>query len=223
MAEASFIDNLPPDERAALMDLLKLHDHDAGEIVISQEEDSRDVYFVIDGAARATIFSDEGKIVAYRDITAGAIFGELSAIDNAPRSASVVAVSKLRVGRLSQTAFTHLIDTSPKFTWILMEYMTAQLRNMTARIFEFSTMLVRERLLAELLRMGALAPSREGWAEINPPPTQFDFAARISTHREAVSREMSKLAKQGLISKGDNGALKLNLEGLEALREVGLK
>ncbi len=233
MTNASFIDSLPSQERDTLMTLLKLHDHDPGEIVISQEENSKDVYFVIGGSARATIFSDEGKIVAYRDILAGAIFGELSAIDDAPRSASVVAVKKLRVGRLPQSSFRELIENSPKFTRVLLEYMTAQLRGMTARIFEFSTMLVRERLLAELLRMGeaatgeidpgASATSGGTIARINPPPTHFDLATRISTHREAVSREMSKLTKQNLISKGDDGSLAIDMDGLRALREAGLK
>ena len=46
------------------------------------------------GIATAEIFSDEGKIVAYRDITAGEIFGELSAVDNAPRSARARHISR---------------------------------------------------------------------------------------------------------------------------------
>jgi hypothetical protein len=48
------------------------------------------------------------------------------------------------------------------------------------------------------LRLGDTRGQPEGQARIDPAPTHFDLAASISTHREAVSREISALAKQGL-------------------------
>ena len=77
---------------------------------------------------------------------------------------------------------------------------------MTERVYEFSTLVVRKRLIRELLRLAEDNEQREGSASISPAPTHFDLAARISTHREAVSREMSALAKREADRKARPGA-----------------
>ncbi|MEM9062481.1 MAG: Crp/Fnr family transcriptional regulator [Pseudomonadota bacterium] len=216
MAEQQFLNGLDPDVRSRLLDRMKESTHKRDEVVISQNDESLDIFFVLDGHARATGLSEEGKLVAYREIPEGAIFGELSAIDGRPRSANVVAVGPLKVGRITQSDFRDLVDTDSAVRWALLDYLTAQHRAMTDRIFEFSTMLVRDRLIAELLRLAEAAGATEGRIELHPAPTHFDLAARISTHREAVSREMSKFSRAKLVTK----QLKtLIIHDVEALRE----
>lgn len=187
-----------------------------GEIVIAHEDLTASAYFVLHGTARATIFSADGKMVAYRDIADGEIFGEMAAVDNMPRSANIVAVGDLTVGIVTAEQFAGLVRTAPDFTWALLQHFTAQTRRMTERIFEFSTMVVRDRLVHELLRLADATLTFEGASEIAPAPTHFDLATRISTHREAVSREMSRLNKLGLVVK-ERG--RLRLPDLARLRE----
>lgn len=218
MATIPFLDSLPSDLRSDLIAQMKLETIRRGEFVLTQDEASNDVYFVISGIARATVFSVDGKTIAYREILPGAIFGELSAIDEAPRSASVVAVEDLSVGRISRARFVLLVEDDSRFNWALLRYLAAQARQMTERIFEFSTLLVRDRLVEELIRLAEAGAEYDGWAEISPAPTHFDLASRISTHREAVSREMSKLAKRQVIAKGSGSVFKVDLDALRALR-----
>ena len=220
-SDKQFLDRLSEADHAALMRQLRLERYDNGQIVLAQEEDSDDVFFVISGTARATIFSPDGKITDYRIVEPGAVFGELAAIDNGPRSASVIAVRDLEVGRMQRAHFAELVEKCPAFTWALLEHLAAQSRRMTERIFEYSTMLVRDRLVQELIRLGEMAVGDGERAEIQPAPTHFDLAARISTHREAISREMSKLTKQKLIAKCPGGVMRINVEGLRAIRRHG--
>lgn len=212
--QREFLDRLSDAERAALVARLVTRRYRRGETVIEQSDASRDVFFVLSGLARATILSAEGKVVAYRDVGAGAIFGELSAIDGAPRSASVVVVEDLTVGRLPVAEFRRLVETLPSFTWALLEYLSALARGLTERVYEFSTMPVRDRLLHELIRLAEAGLRPDGSAEISPAPTHFDLAARISTHREAVSRELSNLARAGLVQTGRRAILVPDLERL---------
>lgn len=209
MEQSSFLNQLSPTALAELENLMVQKTYDRDEIVIAQEEESCDVFFVVSGTARATVYSEDGKVVAYRDMLEGDIFGELSAIDEKPRSACVIALGKLRVGRLDAAKFNSLVENSPSFTWALLRHLASQSRHMTERIFEYSTMLVRERLIAELIRLAEPVGEGSDQAVLRPNPTHFDLAIRISTHREAVSREMSKLAKQELVSK-ETGCLVLN-------------
>ena len=220
MAQKEFLDCLAPEDRVRLRQEMSVIELERDELVISQNDKSLDVFFVLEGSARATGLSAEGKLVTYREIPEGAVFGELSAIDDLPRSANVVATGRLVVGRMTQKDFRDAIDNDHVFRWALLEYMTEQSRAMTARIFEFSTMVVRDRLIGELLRLAEATSPDANRVEIQPAPTHFDLASRISTHREAVSREMSSLTKDGLLSKQlktltlhDVGALRRQREG----------
>lgn len=196
---ASFVLRLSSEGRQALEQVMVVRTYRDGDLVIAHEDESTSAYIVLRGTARATIFSADGKMVAYRDISDGEIFGEMAAIDHMPRSANIVAIGDLSVGVVSADRFAELVRSAPDFTWALLQHFTAQARRMTERIFEFSTMLVRDRLVHELLRLAEASPAPHGTREITPAPTHFDLAARISTHREAVSREMSRLTKLGLV------------------------
>ncbi|NIQ59585.1 MAG: winged helix-turn-helix domain-containing protein, partial [Gemmatimonadetes bacterium] len=44
-------------------------------------------------------------------------------------------------------------------------------------------------------------PGRDGEVEIPSPPTHADIANRVSTRREAVTKELSRLADAGLIER----------------------
>ena len=100
---------------------------------------------------------------------------------------------------------------------MLLEHLSTQLRRMTDRVFEFSTLVVRKRLILELLRWARETGPADGQVCITPAPTHFELAARISTHREAVSREMSALAKKGLIEKRVSRLVLRDVAALEAL------
>ncbi|MEM7210760.1 MAG: Crp/Fnr family transcriptional regulator [Pseudomonadota bacterium] len=217
MQQIEFLNRLDADARDRLRERLQESTHQRDELVIAQNDASLDVFFVLQGTARAQGLSDEGKLVSYREIQEGAMFGELSAIDGRPRSADVVAVGALTVGRLSQMDFRDLMDTDSSIRWTFLAYLTEQSRIMTSRIFEFSTMVMRDRLIGELLRMAEGAEPVNGRVEIAPAPTHFELASRISTHREAVSREMSSLSKRNLVTK----QLKtLVIHDLDALRTL---
>ena len=215
---ASFIDRLDPDDLAALEERWTIRRYGRTEMIISHDEQSRDVFFVIEGRARATVYSQGGIAVAYRDIEPGGIFGELAAIDGRPRSASVIALDPLRVARLSDAAFRDLVKERPGITWTLLDHLASQVRRLSERVYEYSTLVVRKRLILELLRLADEPDRPEGQVSIRPAPTHVDLAARISTHREAVSREMSALAKQKLVERRGGALL---LHDLATLRAIG--
>ena len=73
---------------------------------------------------------------------------------------------------------------------------------------EFSTLVVQNRIHAELLRLAADAGYRSGQGLLSPAPSLSDIANRISTHREAVSRELSRLGSIGLLRR-EGGDLRI--------------
>jgi CRP/FNR family transcriptional regulator, cyclic AMP receptor protein len=69
------------------------------------------------------------------------------------------------------------------------------------RVNEFSTLDVRHRILAELLRLPRPEPGNQARAIISPPPVHSEIAARVSTRREAVARELKALERESMIER----------------------
>jgi CRP/FNR family cyclic AMP-dependent transcriptional regulator len=172
-----------------------------GEIV-SRFDDSDEVFVLLSGMARVIVFSAGGKAVGFRRINPGDFFGEFAAIDGQRRSATVEAVKPSAVLSVTSEVFWEIMESDRAFLAVVLNHLVDLLRSATARIVEFSTLAVKNRIHCELLRMAkGAAVYGSGECLINPAPTHAEIAARISTHREAVSREFSQMKRVGLIER----------------------
>ena len=140
--------------------------------------------------------------VSYIDIDEGGLFGEFSAIDGKPRSASVETTKDAVIARMTSTQFRSLITGHPHLGLKIAELLVSKTRSLTQRVHEFGTLSVRERLVNELLRLCENAEIVNGECVIEPAPTHYEIASRIATHREAVSRELNALVSAGIIEVG---------------------
>jgi CRP-like cAMP-binding protein len=59
--------------------------------------------------------------------------------------------------------------------------------------------------------------SSNGIVVITPSPTHSDIANHVGTHREAVSRELAKLRRCGMIDRKQNALIVVDMEGLRGL------
>ena len=105
----------------------------------------------------------------------------------------MVATSDCLLARMPGDRFVALLKTNSTVSTRMIQLLVGKIRRMSERVFEVSALAVRERVRRELLRM-AEAGTREGrGAVIRPAPTHYEFAARIGSHREAVTRELNRL------------------------------
>lgn len=176
------------------------------ERILNLDDTGRDVFFIVRGEVRVTVFSETGKTVIIRDLKTGDQFGEYAAIDGGTRSASIVAMTRTTVAVMPQDLFLGLLRDHPDVALVVMRTMSSAVRALNERVVEFSTLGVRNRIHAELLRLGRAGRLVENTARISPPPTHAEIAARISTHREAVTRELKQLERLGLLER-TRGAL----------------
>jgi CRP-like cAMP-binding protein len=180
---------------AVAADCIAQH-YSEGELVIGHTDTSYDVLLVVRGAVRVALYSADGQRVEFLEMPKGTMFGEIAAIDGLPRSASVEASEESVIAVLPRKRFLALMEEHPGFAIAVARQLAGHVRRLTTRVFEFSTMAVRQRLRSELLRLAS--PDAEGdSAEIAHLPTHAELASRISTHREAVSREMAWLDSHG--------------------------
>ena len=187
--------------------------------IIRHQDGSDDIVFIATGRARVNIYSANGRVVTFRDIGPGDFVGEMSAIDGQARSASIEALDDCIVAYLSSEAFWHLMESSPDVMRMMLLHLCRQVRSLTDRVYEFSTLAVRNRIQAELLRLSRVEAGDSNCARISPAPTHAELASRVATHREAVTRELRRLTKLGVIEKRNRNLVILDIDRLAGMVE----
>jgi CRP-like cAMP-binding protein len=191
--------------------------HPKGVEIISEREKSTDIFFIVEGRVAAKGYSPEGKEVTYTELERGEVFGEFSAIDQKPRSAAIETLEESMVGRMSSEDFRDLVMNVPPVGLHLAELLVKKNRFLSNRIYEFSTLAVRQRVCSELLRRATERNEGDKEFSISPAPTHYQLATMIGTHREAVSRELSALSAKGIV---EVGRKKITILDLQRLRQM---
>lgn len=217
------LNGLAESDRDLLAQSCRWHRYSANHFVFSHEDETSDVYFIVTGQVRVTVYSASGKEVSFADLSAGASFGELSAIDGLPRSATVVALSDTVLASLPAKAFLQLLYDHPDVAANMMQYLVGLIRRLSDRVVEFNVLAVRNRIHAELLRLSHDHGTGGNTAMIAPAPTHAEIASRVSTHREAVTRELSALARKGLVERRHGALVIADIARLAQLVETGFQ
>jgi len=205
---------------AMVAQLLQTQHFLAGEEIVRYLDHSDNVFFVLEGGVRIRYFGYSGDEVILCDLSQGEFFGELTAIDGQPRSATVVTRSDSLLAVMSNQASIQLVHESPVFCMAIMQHLAGQVRRLTERVFDFSTLAVRNRIHAELLMLARQHMDSPNTATIKPVPTHAELACFVSTHREAVTRELSELAKDQLIQRTGHELRVLDVERLRKMVDL---
>ncbi len=202
---------------------LRVRKYGRGEQIIGQYEEDKTVYFLLGGTVRIAVYSAAGKEVTFRDFEAGAMFGELSAIDGQPRSANVVATTEAQLCCVSPAQFWALLKEFPDVNAALLKYLSGLVRNLSTRVYDFSAHSVNNRVQNEILRLARLTEVRGNTAVISPAPTHAEIASRVNAHRVAVTKEISRLARAGLIERSPRKFIVRDFAALRKMAEEVLE
>ncbi|WP_343897312.1 Crp/Fnr family transcriptional regulator [Craurococcus roseus] len=221
LRQLPFFAGVPDEALAALAARARWQVYAPGEVVVDSGDPTDEVFFVAEGAVRVVVRTALGYEAILNDLGAGSFFGELAAIDGVPRSANVTALQRTRVCAVPGPAFMDAALASPVAARRLLRLLASRLRAKDERLLEFMALPVRQRLMAELLRL-----SRDrggGERALSPPPQQHVLAARIGTRRETVSREMAEMARSGLLTVGRRAIVLHRPDALQTEIETRLR
>ena len=187
------------------------------------ETGSRDtsVFLLATGRARISRFAESGREISFTDVSAPCFIGDLAAMTGDLRSVDVTLQSEARFARLTAAAFLSLLAASPGLAIGHVRTLSIMVRDLSDRVFTSIAYSLHDRLVIELLRMAreaGLAETRV--AVFDPAPTHYEISTRVGGHREAVTRSLNSLARQGLVSLSRNRLVILDLNRLRALAPV---
>jgi CRP/FNR family transcriptional regulator, cyclic AMP receptor protein len=113
LAGVKILARVSPESLGQLQHRCSWRRYKVGDLIVDYLDQSDEVFFIISGEVRVTIYSLAGKAVSFRDLGPGEVFGEYPAIDRGPRSASVEAQTSCLVASLPGAAFRELIEKEP--------------------------------------------------------------------------------------------------------------
>lgn len=217
-----FFEDLDVSERARVEKRCAWKTFMPNEEIFLQGDDGDTVCFLANGSLRVSVYSADGKLVSLTDLSPGSMFGHLAVLDDQPRSASIDAISESVIISISAVAFKEVLTEFPQLSLRLLRENAKTIRRLTERVYEYSVYDVSARVQAELLRLARQIDDESDSVLIDPAPIHADIANKVAARREAVSRELSRLAKKGLIARQGKGILIKDIPALEELLDEAL-
>lgn len=101
-----------------------------GRELITEGDVGHEAFVIVDGTASVT---RDGKRIA--DIGPGAVFGEMALIDRAPRNASVIATSPMKLVVIGKREFSGLLDESSSFRGSILAALADRVREKDLELY----------------------------------------------------------------------------------------
>ncbi|MEW5723680.1 MAG: cyclic nucleotide-binding domain-containing protein [Thermodesulfobacteriota bacterium] len=114
LIQIPIFDTLDPDELRIAVKYMNVVEAPPGEVVFREGERGDYVCFVADGTLDVIKTSETGHHVALSTLHKGRSIGEMSMLDNFPRSATVQARTKATLVTLTKQGFETIVDDHPR-------------------------------------------------------------------------------------------------------------
>ncbi len=180
-----------------LMEKGEVRSYARGTQLITEGEQGMEVFFILSGKARVTLYGEEGREIVLAVLKDGDMFGEMSIVDEKPRSASVEAIGALECLVINKAGFLEYLSRHHRVYIRMFAYITARLRDATRKIGGLALLDVCGRIAHTLI--GLAKPGAKDKSVTIERPTHEEIAAMIGSSREVVSRALKKMSAEGFI------------------------
>jgi CRP/FNR family transcriptional regulator, cyclic AMP receptor protein len=186
-----------------------------GQFLCYQGDPGDRLFIVAGGLVKVTLTSEQGDEMVLATVGPHEVLGELAVIDQAPRSASVVAVVRTTVLMLSRPVLLQLMASHPAVRDALLASLGGLVRRLTEQTGDLVFLDLGGRLAKLLLRLAEESGQAGDRIVLDLGLTQSDLARMIGGSRPAVNRVLQTLAARGLI---EMSGQRIVLHDLPALR-----
>lgn len=152
------------------------------------------LYIILAGRAKVVVDDGEGREVTLTVIGANEFFGEMSLIDDKPRSAGVEALEACEVLYISKPAFMACLKDNFDVAMLILRAVVGRLREADRKIASLALMDVHGRVARLIME---LAREIDGSWVVDTGSEEM--ARMVGASREMVSRVLKEMRDNGLI------------------------
>ena len=182
-------------ELARFAEALREREYPKNSVILFEDDPGDALYVVSSGQVKVVLIGEDGREVILSVLTDGDFFGEMSLIDDEPRSAHVIAMKDSQLLVLRREDFQAQLEAQPKIALKLLRVLVQRLRRADEKIGGLVLLDVNGRVARLLLDMA----DEGGGPKITRRLTHHTIAQMIGSSRETVSRAMRELVDRGLI------------------------
>ncbi len=193
--------SLEPKVQHTIALLARTKTYSAGQKVFRQGDAAGPMFAVLTGHLKVVVAGYDGKEIVFAIVGPGEVFGELSVLDGAPRSATITAVARTEVMVIDRAPFIEFLLSSPKVAIGLLEVLAARVRRLSDQREDMASLDVSARLAKKLAELATQygETAINGDLRIALRLTQRDLGAWVGTTRETVNKFLKRWTREGLL------------------------
>jgi len=201
---------LPDGDLRAFAPLLRERRFPKGSVILMQGDPGDALYLIATGQVKVVLIGEDGREVILSVLGPGSFFGDMSLIDDQPRSAHVVAMEEATLLQLRRDDFQARLRASPDVAISLLRELSRRLRRADDTIGSLALRDVNGRIAHLLMELA----DDEGGDRITRRLTHATLAQMVGASRETVSRTLRILVTSGVIRMNRREILILEREPL---------
>lgn len=202
--------SMTTNELAMLTDKIAIKNFKKNEVILYEDDADSYMYLVISGRVKVIQITEDGKEIIRAIHNTGDSFGELSLIDCRSAAATVIAMENTTAAIISKINFLSIIHTQKKVLDNMLQMFCLRLRDSWDKIqmVNFKNASQRVIMLFQQLSCEYGEEVPEG-TQLNIRLTHQNIADMTGLSREAVTRVLDRLQKEGIIAIKKNKAIYL--------------
>ena len=217
-----FFRHLPREAIDEINRLFEDRDVAAEQVVYFEGDPGENLYLVATGKIKLMRHALSGREVLLDILHSGEYFGHLAIASQKGYAETAIAQTHCCILQISAQNFENVLHHYPDVTMKVLQAVGQRLEESQEIIKQLSAYTVEQRIAATLLRVARkLGEHKQMGMLIQIPFSRQDLAAMTGTSVETVSRVMSHLSTEGLISTGRKWVMLKNLERLEQIAKEG--
>lgn len=200
-------------ELARFADVTREREYPKNSVILFEDDPGDALYIVSTGQVKVVLIGEDGREVILSVLGDGDFFGEMSLIDDEPRSAHVIAMKDSQLLVLRRDDFQARLEEQPKIALKLLRVLVQRLRRADEKIGGLVLLDVNGRVAQLLLDLA----EESGGPRITRRLTHHTIAQMIGSSRETVSRAMRELVERGAI---EVSRREITIKQADALRSL---
>ncbi len=154
LCNVKILSSLEPEHIAQLIQRVRKESFSKGDVVFCQGDDANEMYFIVSGMVEI-LHHDAGE--AQKEavdkrlavLEKGDIFGELGILLDKPRTADAVAVSDVRVYKITKSDFDEILRGSPELQKSIRELADSRLDDLNVKSLEFHNEVLKDETIRQ--------------------------------------------------------------------------
>ncbi len=199
------LSNLPTFRALSPASLKKISPHftlvkmSPGDTLEAQPNHENSIYFIVYGRIKTSTFTDKGKEICFNILNRNAMLGSIDYYSYVGGQLRYCAKEQTQLLKVNYASLVNIAKNYWSVNEFIFMFLQRNLQTLSTRIHDHSTLSTKERTRKKIIQLAMPTHPDANSATISKLPTHEEIANMISSHREAVTKEIGNLEKEGLI------------------------